>query len=281
MTDSLFVREGSTVVPTALTTSPWSDDALHGGPVAAVLARALEDVATTEAMFPARFTLELLRPVTLGPMRIDTRVVRAGRKVQVLEASLITADGPEADDPARGSGTLVARASLQQIRRAAVDLPDGLPGVNGEDPAVPAPELLPIRDGGVLGEGVRFHSQAVEHRCADRFFVDPGPALDWIRVVVDLYPDEPLSPFQRVVAAADFGNGVSSVLPFSDYLFVNPDLTVYLFRLPVDEWVCLDAVTRLDPSSGAGGVGLAESALFDREGRIGRSVQSLLVERLR
>jgi hypothetical protein len=60
-------------------------------------------------------------------------------------------------------------------------------------------------------------------------------------------------------------------------VFINPDLTVHLFRLPVDEWVCLDAVTRIPAGGGAGSVGLAESALFDRQGRIGRSLQSLLV----
>ena len=58
-------------------------------------------------------------------------------------------------------------------------------------------------------------------------------------------------------------------------LFLNPDLTVLLHRLPVGEWVCLDAVTRLGPD----GVGLAESLLFDEQGPIGRSAQTLLVER--
>jgi hypothetical protein len=58
---------------------------------------------------------------------------------------------------------------------------------------------------------------------------------------------------------------------------VNPDLTVHLFRLPVDEWVCLDAVTRINLEPGAGSMGLAESALFDRRGRLGRACQSLVV----
>jgi hypothetical protein len=43
----------------------------------------------------------------------------------------------------------------------------------------------------------------------------------------------------------------------------------------VDEWVCLDAVTWAQPN----GVGLAESLLWDRRGPIGRSLQSLLLER--
>ena len=85
--------------------------------------------------------------------------------------------------------------------------------------------------------------------------------------------EEP-SPWQRAAAAADFGNGVSAELDFDVELFINPDLTVSVHRPPVGEWVCLDARTRF----GTPGIGAAESELWDAEGRIGRSVQSLVVE---
>jgi hypothetical protein len=267
---SLFEPDGDSFVPTVLTTSPWGRDSLHGGPVAALLADALEAMPTPVPMFPARFTLELLRPVGLEPLTIDTRVVRGGKKVQVLEAMLTPARTPE---------TPVARASLQQVVRTPVDLPDGVLSPNGpERDQPPAPENCPRQLGQFApDEDVRFHNTAVEHRCPEPLFVTDGPAVDWIRVLADLVPGRPLSPLARVAAAADFGNGISRILPFPGYVFVNPDLTVYLYRLPVDEYVCLDAITRLDTTPGAGSVGLAESALFDRNGRIGRSLQSLLV----
>ncbi len=100
-----------------------------------------------------------------------------------------------------------------------------------------------------------------------------GPESDWIRVTCDLLPDKQLAPFERVICAADFSNGVSSSLPFEDYTYINADLTVYVFRLPVDEWVMIDAITH----SGDQGVGLAESALYDREGLLGRTCQSLVI----
>jgi acyl-CoA thioesterase len=78
----------------------------------------------------------------------------------------------------------------------------------------------------------------------------------------------------RICAAADFPNGISYVVDPRKTSFVNPDLTIYVRRLPVDEWVLVDARTWLDPD----GTGMAEGALYDRRGRIGRSVQSLLVE---
>ena len=79
---------------------------------------------------------------------------------------------------------------------------------------------------------------------------------------------------QRVMAAADFGNGVSASLPYEDWVFINPDLTVHLLRPPTGEWVGLRTASRY----GSVGAGLAESELFDADGRIGRSCQSLFVD---
>jgi hypothetical protein len=273
MTDSLFVRDGDTVIPTVLSTGPWSEDSLHGGPVAALLADALESMPTAGPMFPARLTVELLRPVGHEPMRLDTRVVRGGRKVQVLEATL--SRDPTAPPSAAST---VARATLQQIHRAPVPLPDGVDAPNGPDPAPPPPEAFERQDARFGTEVMRYHTESVEQRGAANFLGTDGPALDWIRLLNPVFPGVDPSPLVRVAAAADFGNGISRILPFGRYLFLNPDLTIHLFRLPADEWVCLDAITRLDTSGAAGSVGLAESALYDRHGRIGRSIQSLLID---
>jgi hypothetical protein len=87
-------------------------------------------------------------------------------------------------------------------------------------------------------------------------------------------PGEEPTPLQRTAAAADFGNGVSAPARFEELRFLNADLTIHLHRLPVGEWVCLDAMMWMSDT----GVALAESALFDEEGPIGRSLQSLLLE---
>jgi hypothetical protein len=58
--------------------------------------------------------------------------------------------------------------------------------------------------------------------------------------------------------------------------YVNPDLTVSLHRLPIGEWVLVDARTWLEPH----GVGMATGRLYDRTGEFGQSVQSLLLEPL-
>ena len=84
--------------------------------------------------------------------------------------------------------------------------------------------------------------------------------------------EEP-TPLQRVLVAADSGNGVSATLDWARYLFINVDLTVHLIEPPAGEWVCLDAITIPEPN----GVGLADTALYDERGPIGRAVQTLLI----
>ena len=95
----------------------------------------------------------------------------------------------------------------------------------------------------------------------------------WTRLTVPVVAGWPTPPLARTVAAADFGNGVGAPLDWADWVFINPDLTVYSEREPVGEWVCLRAVSRVH----AGGGGTAESELFDEDGRLGRAVQALYV----
>jgi hypothetical protein len=113
----------------------------------------------------------------------------------------------------------------------------------------------------------------MEWRFVAGSFFEPGPAITWMRMKVALVAGEEPSPLQRLLAAADSGNGVSAVLDPRTHLFVNTDLIVNVVRDPVSEWVCLDAITRAHPD----GVGLTETVLWDEHGRIGRGTQTLLV----
>jgi hypothetical protein len=94
-----------------------------------------------------------------------------------------------------------------------------------------------------------------------------------MRMRYPLVAGEEPSPLARVLVAADSGNGISGTLDYRRYLFVNTDLTVNLIRPPVGQWVRLEAVTHPQPH----GVGLADTALHDERGRIGRSTQTLVV----
>src|ERR1700727_3903632 len=116
------------------------------------------------------------------------------------------------------------------------------------------------------------YGHLVENRiAAGRFF--NGPSAAWFRMNHPLVKGETPTLYQRVAVAADSGNGFSASLDFSKYLFINCDLTINLFRRPEGEWICLEARTLF----GGNSCGLAESALYDEKGLIGRATQSLAI----
>src|SRR5439155_1370466 len=189
MPDALFERDGARFVPTELCRGPWSPDAQHGSPPAALMARAAERFEGGEEMAVARLTVELLRPVPLVPLTVAARWARPGRKVQIVEASL------------RAGDSEVARALGLRLRRVPLALPPG--AERGPSPP-PGPgrgtETLPPWGDGILRPA--FHADAVEHRFVAGGFDRPGPATDWIRLRVPLVAGEPTSPLCRVAAAA-------------------------------------------------------------------------------
>jgi hypothetical protein len=151
------------------------------------------------------------------------------------------------------------------------DIPDG---IDGPDDQPPPPESLTPLDRMIREERPTNFGDAFElRRARGAAFGTPGPATLWFRLRVPVVAGETPTPLDRVLVAADFGNGISGVLDYERFVFINPDLTVYLRRPARGEWVALDATSWLEP----GGGGWAEGALYDERGRVGRAVQGLYV----
>ncbi len=135
----------------------------------------------------------------------------------------------------------------------------------------PGPEASPPARFPFAGRHVGY-DDLVETRVArGRLF--QGPSAIWFRLRHPLVQGQATGAYPQVAVFADSGNGISAVLDYRKFLFVNSDLSIHLLRQPVGEWICVDARTHL----GAGGGGLAESQLYDEQGLIGRAVQSLAV----
>jgi hypothetical protein len=219
--------------------------------------RAFERLPTSDELVVARATYEFLRSVPLGELEVRASVVRPGRRVQLLEASLFAPDGTE-----------LVRARALQVRRAdAEHVSEPVRPPAGPQAAVASdfsPAYRPM-----------FGTDAMEIRFVAGAFSGLGPSTGWFRLRVPLIAGERTSALERMAAAGDFGNGISAVLPWDDHLFINPDLTLYLERQPVGEWMCLRAQTTISRD----GVGIAESELFDVQGQVGRATQALLVAR--
>lgn len=267
MSSALYHVVDDSFVPTPLTRGGWSDDAQHGGPPSGLLARAVEMVPAAAPMQIVRFTVDLFRAVPLLPLAVDTSVLRDGRRIQVVEARLVH------------DGTLVGRATALKIRTThlaeSVDLPVGS---GSRLLTLPDPrELEPLeyrQAFGPNGEMDRFHTDAIEIRTVDRSFVLPVRGRTWFRLLHPLVEGEEITPFQRAAVMADLANGNSQSLDPMKWLFVNPDITLYLHRLPTGDWLGMDSVSYQTPE----GLGTNETALFDMEGRIGAIGQAQLIE---
>ena len=240
--NALFTEAGpDTWLPTDLARGPWNPEALHGGPVAALLARAVEPLLAP--LQPARLTIELLRPVPVAPLQVSATVTRDGRSVRVVQASVVH------------DGVTVASATALGIRTKPLEVPTQ----PSDGPLGPSHGVERDRS---AEEYDAFHNFGVEHRFVDGLLGIPGPATDWIRLRFPVVLGETASPLQRVAAAADFGNGISGLGEMQQLLFINPDLTIHLHRLPVGEWICLDAHSRYEDN----GIGLAVSTPVRRAG---------------
>lgn len=243
---------------TEYTRGPWDPGSQHAGPPAALLGRAVEERpgARTD-MRIARITYEILRPVPIGALEITTSVLRAGRGTEVVEAAL-TPEGAAAP-------VMLARALRVRVAEEAV------PGV-AAGPLLPSPGEAGVTPFFPVPWDVGYHT-AMESRFTEGSFLELGPGTCWMRMRVPLLAGEPVRPLDRVLVAADSGNGIGSVMDIERFVFVNGDLTVHLHRHPVGEWVCVEAATSVD----AAGIGLADARLHDEKGPIGRGAQSLFV----
>jgi Thioesterase-like superfamily len=260
MADSIFTRTPDGLfAPTEHAGGPWDPRALHGGAPAALIARAFELTEPGADMPIARLQFEFLKPIPFAKLAIETEIVRSGRRVQELAAQL------------RAGDQLICRAGAVRAK----PVPSGLPSA-GPAPArsLAGPERGKLTPFSLSGDtGASLATTGMEMSWLQDSWA-PGPGQVWMRLRQAILPGEQPSPLARLVATADFGNGVSSELPFDEYLFINADLAIHLWQRPRGEWIGLDSHTYLRE----GGLGTTESVLHDTSGPVGRAFQTLVVE---
>ena len=253
---ALFVRDGSTLHPTTLTRGPWDHGFLHGGAVCAAVGWALGSAQPDPGLLCARMTVEIRSMVPLAPLGTEATVVKAGRRTQVLEATL------------SHDGRTLVRATSQWV---------------AHDPAavtpVPARSAVPSRPDHPNDPGARaemnyprpgFNCDAVELRPIRGNTEDEGPGLVWVRLRHPVVQGEPTSPMLALMAMADLGVAVGWERSPAGAAFINPDLTLQVNRAPQGEWVLM--ASRVHAS--AAGVGFCETVLSDDAGLFGRVLQS-------
>ena len=254
---AIYRVDGHRVEVSPNAAGPWDPRMQHGSAPAGLAVWAAEAVLAPVPMRVARVTIDLMRPVPLEPLALETEVLREGRKIQLCAVRLLA------------DGVVVAAASVLKVKAQAhilpadiADLPVELPG-----PEQSRQESELFSDSAFVG--------GMSVRAARGRFGVKGPGAIWYRVDRPLVEGSPVSQAMRAVVAADFCNGTSAVLDFREWTFINADLTVSFARPPTGEWILLDAESWIGPD----GTGLAMARLADIRGYFGRAVQSLVIEK--
>ena len=256
--EAIYRVEGANILTSAFAGGPWDPKLQHGAAPSSLICWAIERLPSPAPMRVARLTVDLMRPVPVAPLTVETEILREGKKIQLVAVRLL-ADGKE-----------VVRATALRIRKQDETLPV----------AQPFPPLdMPLPEDGTDAMGGAMSNtpflSGLEMRNVKGAFNVPGPAAIWYRASRPIVDGAGLSPLMRAIIAADFCNGTSAFLSFKHWTFINADLTLSLAREPVGDWILLDAETWAGPDS----IGIAAARLADRQGYFGRAVQSVLFEK--
>ena len=255
-TDAIFRVDGHTIVTGPGAAGPWDATMQHGAAPSSLVTWIAEQTPSPAPMQVVRVSVDLLRPVPVAPLTFATEILREGRKIQLIGVTLLA------------QGVVVVRATVLRIRIAQ----PALPGDIADEPlAWPGPgdsrELKHNTSRNPFLAGLSM-------RGAHGDFLSLGSAAIWYRLDRPIVEGQPVSQAMRAVVASDFCNGTSALLDFRTHTFINADLTVNLARLPVGDWILLDATSWIGPD----GSGIAAAKLGDINGYFGRAVQSLVIE---
>jgi hypothetical protein len=249
-----FTRDHDAFIPTQIASGPWDSNSLHGRVIIGLLAFAIEQRHGADDFVPARLTVDMFRLPTLAPIEVTTKLIRDGLRIKVAEAEFFSA------------GVSMARASCQLLRKT-----QNPPGRVWSPPnwEVPAPADIPGPGDPRLGMNGKWAVRPITGAMGTL-----GPRRLWMSEVRDLVEGTPLTPFVRVAVAADFASPFANAGEQS-LGYINSDVTLYLHRLPVKEWIGFEVVNH----HATDGVAIGECFLYDQAGPIGTSTVAALAQR--
>lgn len=253
MLPCFFKRTAVGVVSTDLPVSPWNPHALNGVAVGGLLATLIEEHAplSQAPLHWTRLTIDLLGAVPAGELIPCFTLLRGGRQMQLLQVELIA------------GGRAVARAQALRVRDAdtpACETPIG--AAHPEEFPQGPPQTL----------GVLRHTERRVVSARDRA---SGPGRLWVRFDHEVIGGVALSPLARTAMAGDYPAGVGNMLVPDPYSWPNLDISLFLMREPVGEWIMIEATTE----SAGNGTAIASGRLADRDGTFARTHQVVFVER--
>lgn len=239
--DGFFTAQGDAFLPQPIARGPWDQGSLNGRVVAGLLGCELERRHGAAGWLPARLTVDLYRLPGFDPVTVETRVVRDGRRLRVVDATFLS------------GGRDVARATCQFLALGSNAAGEVWKAPDWE---VPAPDDVPPT--------ARDQPLPWEMRPISGGWGQAGRRRAWLRELRPMVAGTAITPFGRVAAACDFAS------PFAHsgeagLGYINTDVTLQLHRLPAGEWLGFESSYH-DADAGAA---VGACRLYDETGPIG------------
>lgn len=243
---------------TDYTRSNWGPDLQHGSPPMALLTKLIEELSAGSGLRIGRLSLDILGAIPVAPVRARVWVERPGSRVAMMSAEM-HADRPD------GSARAVARLTAWLIGVSdTADAASDRYAPMREGPAQPVPDLF--ADAGGYFDAITWRPQLVD---------DGADAVSWFSPIAHIVDAEETTATQRLAAVVDCANGVGKILDPNEFAFMNTDTVVHLHRIPVGN----DFALRARASVGPDGAGVTTGEIFDTDGFVGTSAQTLLIQR--
>lgn len=238
--------------PTHHVSGAWSLEEQHIAPAMGLLAHVVEsdrDARRNDGLVIGRLSYDILGTVPVDVVETAVRVLRPGRTIELVEATL-----------GHGGRTAVLlRAWLMQPR-------DTVRLEATSFPAIAPPAAMAPWDPSTVWPGGFIASAEVR-----REQTEPGRAHFWVRTPLPLIQGEEVSRLAGAAGIFDIANGMTVRADPRTVAFPNIDLTAHLFAEPRGEWIGFDTTV----SFGPGGLGLTSSVLHDTHGPVGTLSQIL------
>jgi hypothetical protein len=240
------------------TRSNWTPEIQHGSPPLALMTKLIEDLAGDSGLRVGRLTLDILGAIPVTRVRVRAWVDRPGARISMMAAEMLA---PRPD----GAERAVARVTAWLLATS-----------NTADAATD--RYPPLAEGEAAAEahgweGAEGYLETVSWRRQQAR--DANANVVWLSPLVPLVDSEETTGLQRLAMVVDSANGAGAALDPEQFVFMNTDTTVHLHRLPTGK----DFALRARGSIGPDGIGLTTAEIFDRQGFIGASAQTLLVQR--
>jgi len=250
MTDEAYFRaEGGAYYANPISAGPWRADSLMGRCVTGLIGYEIERRHLEPGFVPARYAVDLYDLVDFSAITVETRVVKDGGRVRLVDAELIC------------GGRSRARATCQILRHT--EAPGGRVWSPPDWDAPPPDQLADAPD-----------RPKWRFRVAAGGMGHVGLKRVWVKDYRELVAGTPLTPFAQAALITDFTSPISHSGD-RGVEYINTEATLYLHRLPQDGWIGFEVTDH----QATAGVAVGQTRVYDQRGPIGFGSAAAVAQR--